>query len=618
MWLILLPMLAQGPVERPVLEAEHARQAGVAALIRATRTGTAQARARAVRGLGRLEDTTHRGVVAAVSRAADPLVRVAAYGALAQLRAPHDYTGALTREQDAGVRAAIFEALGRATPVMDNAEPTLARGLRDARPVARAGAARGLESLFRANRRTMKPSDATLAALRAAFAADRGEELRVIVLLTLNAANATDGPTQSLAMRDPSPQVRRLGVMAAKRWMDDPAPIVRTEAVKFVSDCTQLSTLAGDANGHVALEAIKQLGMRRCPPSTLERIASAGRDWQTRTAAYEALVAADSSRAASVIPVLVRDTTWQVRVRAATLASARQDTTTMAVLARDLNPNVALAALRTVDDVRLALQSQHAGLLLAAAAAPKSSSMLAALLPDLLAAFSRLTSDGMMTTRDPRVALLTRIGEVPDPSSDSLLRDALADRDPGVATAAAKVLSARTGTAVAPRTTLLPVPPLASAVFIAGLTGAQARITMRGRGVMVVQLLPDEAPATVAVFAQLADSGQYNGLTFHRVVPNFVIQGGSPGADEYDGRTLDFMRDEVGFARNARGTIGISTRGRDTGDGQIYLNTVDNVRLDRDYTVLARMVSGFDVMDSVQEGDVIEKIEIIRRPGARR
>ena len=49
---------------------------------------------------------------------------------------------------------------------------------------------------------------------------------------------------------------------------------------------------------------------------------------------------------------------------------------------------------------------------------------------------------------------------------------------------------------------------------------------------MTMQLLPDEAPVTVSVFAQLADSGQYNGLTFHRIVPNFVIQGGSPGADD--------------------------------------------------------------------------------------
>ena len=73
----------------------------------------------------------------------------------------------------------------------------------------------------------------------------------------------------------------------------------------------------------------------------------------------------------------------------------------------------------------------------------------------------------------------------------------------------------------------------------------------------------------MATFAQLAERNAFNGLTWHRIVPNFVLQGGSPGADEYDALTPTFMRDEVGFARNARGTFGISTRGRDTGDGQI-------------------------------------------------
>jgi cyclophilin family peptidyl-prolyl cis-trans isomerase len=136
---------------------------------------------------------------------------------------------------------------------------------------------------------------------------------------------------------------------------------------------------------------------------------------------------------------------------------------------------------------------------------------------------------------------------------------------------------------------------------------------MRGLGVITVDLLTDEAPVTVAVFAQLAEAGKYNSLTFHRIVPNFVIQGGSPGADEYDGRSREFMRDEVGFARNARGTIGISTRGRDTGDAQIYFNLVDNFRLDRDYTVFATIRDGLGVMDRVQEGDVIDRIEILRR-----
>ena len=107
-------------------------------------------------------------------------------------------------------------------------------------------------------------------------------------------------------------------------------------------------------------------------------------------------------------------------------------------------------------------------------------------------------------------------------------------------------------------------------------------------------------------FAQLAESGYYNGLTFHRVVPNFVIQGGSPGANEYVGDAW-FMRDELGLWPHVRGAVGISTRGRDTGDAQIFIDLVDNPRLDHEYTVFAQVLNGIEVVDRILEGDVIER-----------
>ena len=98
-------------------------------------------------------------------------------------------------------------------------------------------------------------------------------------------------------------------------------------------------------------------------------------------------------------------------------------------------------------------------------------------------------------------------------------------------------------------------------------------------------------------------------VTIHRVVPNFVLQGGSPGANEYMGDG-PYTRDEVGLLSNARGTIGVSTRGRDTGDGQIYINLVDNMRLDHTYTVFGQIDRGVEVIDAILEGDVIERIEV--------
>src|SRR5581483_9287141 len=142
------------------------------------------------------------------------------------------------------------------------------------------------------------------------------------------------------------------------------------------------------------------------------------------------------------------------------------------------------------------------------------------------------------------------------------------------------------------------------------LAHAHARIVMRGIGTFELTLHTDQAPATVVRFARLAEAGYYNGLTFHRMVPNFVIQGGSPGANEYIGDS-PFMRDELGLLPHLRGSVGISTRGRDTGDAQIFVDLVDNPRLDHDYTVFADVSRGIDIVDQILEGDVIERVEII-------
>jgi cyclophilin family peptidyl-prolyl cis-trans isomerase len=142
------------------------------------------------------------------------------------------------------------------------------------------------------------------------------------------------------------------------------------------------------------------------------------------------------------------------------------------------------------------------------------------------------------------------------------------------------------------------------------LASPRARVTIAAVGSFELALITSEAPGTVLRFADLAESGYYNGLTFHRVVANFVIQGGSPAANEYVG-IADHMRDEVGLWPHVRGAVGISTRGRDTGDAQIFIDLVDNPRLDHQYTVFAQVLNGIEVVDRILEGDVIETIEIL-------
>ena len=92
-----------------------------------------------------------------------------------------------------------------------------------------------------------------------------------------------------------------------------------------------------------------------------------------------------------------------------------------------------------------------------------------------------------------------------------------------------------------------------------------------------------------------------------------MLQGGSPDAVEYVGDG-PFLRDEVGLRSHDRGTLGISTRGRDTGDAQLFVNVVDNPRLDHDYTVFGEIVSGMAVVDRIIEGDVMARVEVIGGP----
>ena len=91
-----------------------------------------------------------------------------------------------------------------------------------------------------------------------------------------------------------------------------------------------------------------------------------------------------------------------------------------------------------------------------------------------------------------------------------------------------------------------------------------------------------------------------------------MIQGGSPNANEYFGDG-PFSRDEVGM-HHWRGTVGISTRGHDTGDGQIFVNLLDNTRLDHQYSIVGTVVAGLDVVDRVNEGSVIERAEVRATP----
>jgi len=133
-------------------------------------------------------------------------------------------------------------------------------------------------------------------------------------------------------------------------------------------------------------------------------------------------------------------------------------------------------------------------------------------------------------------------------------------------------------------------------------------------GEVEIALLPEQAPATVARFVQLAERGFYDGLRFHRVVPGFVVQGGDPRGDGYGGPGFS-QRCEDNRVRYERGTVGMALAGRDTGGSQFFIAQAAQPHLDGRYTAFGRVVRGMEHIDEVLPDDVMRRVRIVR--GAR-
>jgi cyclophilin family peptidyl-prolyl cis-trans isomerase len=114
-----------------------------------------------------------------------------------------------------------------------------------------------------------------------------------------------------------------------------------------------------------------------------------------------------------------------------------------------------------------------------------------------------------------------------------------------------------------------------------------------------------------ATVASLADEGFYDGLSFHRVVPGFVIQGGDPRGDGYGGPGF-LVPCEWSNQKYERGVVGMALAGKDTGGSQFFVAQAREPRLDGRYTILGRVTEGLDVLDAILPHDIIERIEVIR------
>jgi peptidyl-prolyl cis-trans isomerase B (cyclophilin B) len=139
-------------------------------------------------------------------------------------------------------------------------------------------------------------------------------------------------------------------------------------------------------------------------------------------------------------------------------------------------------------------------------------------------------------------------------------------------------------------------------------------------GEMTVEFYHEDAPNTVANFIKLAESGYYNGLRFHRVIPDFVVQGGCPHSKEANnprvgtgGPGYNIDCELTGNNQyHDRGVLSMAHAGRNTGGSQFFIchSRTNTAHLDRNHTCFGKVVDGLEVIDKIRPGSVIDEIEI--------
>lgn len=439
-------------------------------------------------------------------------------------------------------------------------------------------------------------------------------------------------------IRDPKFTARdSLPSLAAPPKYSDPAWRLRFRDVAAKrADCAAIRAALADSAWPVRMNAADRVAQECRTDETLVKMladwtasppATSGRkrhesSWHLVAHGMTALARLAPDRARPIVTANAASPVAWLRVYAAMAAATLSDTNTLKRLARDSDDNVKEAAIDGLsrvaghvgdDEYVAALSARGYHAVRAGARALKGSPRGAALIAPLLAAANRIARDSSETSRDARVALIERMGEFA--SSTALVPASLSvDFDCAVAQAGAiaAAKSAAPNVRIGARCTPLPISLPPDAVALALGRDVRMRVTLAdssGGGSFTVKLRGDVAPLMAARVLALARSGYYNGRMWHRVEHDFVTQGGG-GGSEYVGHPR-FMRDELGTVPHVRGTIGMSTRGHDTGDGQWFFNLRDNLRLNGDYTVFAEVVDGIDVVDGILQGDVIARIDVV-------
>jgi cyclophilin family peptidyl-prolyl cis-trans isomerase/HEAT repeat protein len=227
----------------------------------------------------------------------------------------------------------------------------------------------------------------------------------------------------------------------------------------------------------------------------------------------------------------------------------------------------------------------------------------------LVSSLARTPTDPL---NDAAISIIDALGKQKSAAANDALKTALDSRDylvrrravAALKTSGAGDFTARIGT-VQTRNTV--------AVYRRALSRAGRKVralVTTTKGSFTIELLPEAAPLTVDNFVQLAQRSFFNGITIHRVVPNFVIQDGDPRGDGNGGPAQHQIRCEINEVPYDRAAVGMALSGKDTGSSQWFVTHSPQPHLDGGYTVFGRVVAGRDVVDNIIRGDVIKSIVI--------
>ncbi len=405
-----------------------------------------------------------------------------------------------------------------------------------------------------------------------------------VVVASVRALGRIDEPNAAVALRE-------LAVMR------DLSPVLRVEVLEALSAQT-----AGDAtdvfielmtDSWPLMRAAALRALARSSPDSLMLVLSGlgdDRDWRVRAALADGLAHVTDNVATVRLRRLLDDKDPRVAPHALRALVAHRPPETEAVLIEQLQR----------EDV--VVRKTAAALLgeMGASASPVATDA-------LTRAYGRAQSDSAYLARASIVEALARIG---GPAAEDTLRAALEDADWAVRVKAAAAL--RTSDADAETDQAIRPAPGRNALNFSAPQLVRPPVSPRvyletERGTIELELNVIDAPVTADNFAVLARRGFYDGLTFHRVVPNDVVQAGDPRHDTEGGPGYT-LRDELNQVPFLRGTVGMARDWADTGGSQFFITLSPQPHLDGRYTAFAKVIAGMDVVDQLRQGDGISRV----------